>query len=293
MRCCTGESFHQLTNEIMPQIDVRGRLRTAICLLGCVASLAMAPSSALLAQTDYYNTDTGRPLTIEDAYAVEFRAIEIQATSFRFTRAPGKSYVLGMEPELALGILPRTQFEVGTPLAVARSHTGETVTGLAGVELSVLYNLNAETSLPAFAIAGDVLIPAGPLSPGKAYPGVKAIATRSLPWARFHLNGQYTFGKSEAGGGAHGELSRWMSGVAVDRTFPLRSLLISAEVVARGPMHSGSAVWQAGVGTRLQLSPRFAADAGAGFDFNGPDKGWFITFGSAAAIGLPWKGRGR
>lgn len=257
----------------------------------CMAMLVLVPAGALLAQTDYYNTDTGRPLTIEDAFAVEYRAIEIQATSFRFTRASGRSYVLGMEPELALGVFPRTQLEIGTPLAMSRSHAGETVTGLAGVELSVLYNLNAETSLPAFAVAGDVLIPAGPLSPGKAYPGVKAIATRTLSWARLHLNGQYTFGDSDTGDGAHGELSRWTSGIALDRTFPLRSFLLSAELVARGPMDSGSTVWQAGVGTRVQLTPRFAADAGAGFDFNGPDKGWFITFGSAAAIGLPWRSK--
>ena len=33
------------------------------------------------------------------------------------------------------------------------------------------------------------------------------------------------------------ELSRWLGGVAIDRPFPLQSLLLSGEVFARQPLH--------------------------------------------------------
>ncbi|HVJ63479.1 MAG TPA: NAD(P)/FAD-dependent oxidoreductase, partial [Tahibacter sp.] len=50
------------------------------------ASLAARPAAA---QTDYYNTDAGRPITIEDAYPVERRAVEIQLAPLRLERARG------------------------------------------------------------------------------------------------------------------------------------------------------------------------------------------------------------
>src|SRR5919109_166308 len=78
------------------------------------ASLLTHPA---VAQTDYYNTDAGRPIRIEDAYPVERRAFEIQAAPLRLERARGGLYHWGIEPELAFGILPRTQIEVGFPLA--------------------------------------------------------------------------------------------------------------------------------------------------------------------------------
>lgn len=252
-------------------------------------------SVPLRAQTDYYNTDAGRPITVEDAYPVERRALELQVAPLRLERAPGGIYSWGIEPELAIGLLPRTQLEIGFPLAYVDRGAGRRSTGLAGVEISALRNLNVETRIPAFGVAADVLLPAGPLGPDRVYPSVKGIATRTLTWARFHLNGQYTFGDAPdaADEGAHGgELSRWMGGFAVDRTFPLRSLLLTGELVARQPLAEGEDVlWDAAAGTRYQLSPRIAADAGGGYRLTGDEKGWFVTFGAAVSLGLPWSPR--
>jgi hypothetical protein len=83
-----------------------------------------------------------------------------------------------------------------------------------------------------------------------------------------------------------------MAGVAVDRTLPLRSLLLTGEVVLRQPLYGDAdAEWNGGGGARYQLSPRVAADAGGGYRFTGDDRGWFVTFGAAVALGLPWGGR--
>jgi hypothetical protein len=166
----------------------------------------------------------------------------------------------------------------------------------------VLHNLNVETSIPALAISAGALLPAGSLGPDHAYGTVKAIATKTFPAARVHANVQAAFGPGlslPATGGATGpvggntlELSRWLAGVAVDRPFPLRSLLVSAEAFARAPIVRGEPLeWNAGAGSRWQASPRWALDAGVGRHLTGDDRGWYVTAGGAYALGLPWRAR--
>ncbi len=258
----------------------------------------LAASSAH-AQTDYFNTDAGRPIRVEDAYAIERRAIELQLAPLRLERERGGTYRWGVEPEIALGLFPRTQVEIGFPMVHAEGPRGTRTTALAGLEMSALYNLNAETRLPALALAADVVIPAGPLGPSTSIPTVKAIATKTFPWARFHVNGQMTFADDAATGGASGivppanaEFSRWMAGIAIDKTLPLRAMLFTMEVVTSEPFQAGAArrLDVAG-GSRIQLSPRIAFDAGGGYRLKGDEQGWFLTTGAAFAIGFPWAPR--
>lgn len=266
-----------------------------ITIASVAAALLPLLAARASAQTDYYNTDAGRPIQVQDAYAIERRAVEFQVAPLRLERARGGLYAWALEPEVAVGVLPRTQIEVGLPLALLDAGAAGHTSGLAGVNLSVLHNLNAETSIPALAVAADVLLPAGGLAPRRAYASLEGIATRTLPWARFHLDGRYTFGErltSDVAVAGTPELSRWMAGVAVDHTFPLRSLLVTGEVVARQPMLDGSDVaWSSGAGLRYQLSPRVAGDAGGGYRLTGDDQGWYVTFGAAVAVGLPWRAR--
>ena len=252
-----------------------------MALIACAAPVA--------AQTDYYNTDTGRPLQIEDAYPVERRAFELQAAPLRLERGGGSVYRWGIEPEIAFGVLPRTQIELGAPLAFIDGGPASRTGGLAGLELSALYNLNVETAIPALGVAAGVLLPVGGLGPDKAYASVKGIMTRTFTWARFHVNAEYTFGSrpTEVTDGA--ELSRWTAGIAVDRPFPLRSLLVAGEVFAREPLRAGEEVeWNTGAGLRYQLAPRFALDGGIGRRLTGDDRAWYFTVGMAYAFGLPW-----
>lgn len=258
----------------------------------------LSPIAALSAQTDYYNTDAGRPVRIEDAYAIERRAVELQMAPFRLERARGGAYRWGVEPELAIGLFPRTQLEIGFPLAHVEGFAGRRRTALAGIDASVLYNLNIETRLPALAVVADVLLPVGALAPDKAYPSFKAIATKTFPWARFHLNGQVTIGDAPvtptAGNSSASstELSRWLVGIAVDRTLPLRSLLLTAELVTLQPIDAAEpTAWDMAAGARYQLSPRLAVDGGGGYRLSGADAGWFVTAGAAVSLGLPWSPR--
>ena len=248
---------------------------------------ASRPASA---QTDYYNTDAGRPIRIEDAYATERYAFELQLAPLRLERSRGGVYNWGVEPEIAYGILPRTHLEIGFPLAYTDLGGSSRRAGLAGIDISVLHNLNAETAIPALGIAAEVLAPAGGLGPDKPYASAKGILTRTYSWARFHLNAQYTFGSSpdpESLESGAGELSRWLGGVAVDRTFPLRSMLVTGEVFARQPIHEDEDMeWNAGAGVRYQLDPYFALDAGVGKRLTGEDRSWYVTFGLARAFAI-------
>ncbi len=272
--------------------------RCCLTTLSGVLAMLVATRPAH-AQTDYYNTDTGRPLQIEDAHPVERRAFEIQAAPVRAERSRGGSYHWTIEPEIAYGILPRTQIVVGFPFAFLDGTDVSSTAGLSGIDVSMLHNLNAETAIPAFALGASVALPVGSLASDKAHLSIKGIMTRTFTWARFHINGQYTMGEAlpapvavpegpveESG---DGELSRWLGGIAVDRALPLRSMLLAAEVYAQEPLRADEPVeWNAGIGTRYQVSPRIAIDAGIGRQLTGDSQAWHATFGAALAVGLPW-----
>ncbi|HEV2150038.1 MAG TPA: transporter [Longimicrobiaceae bacterium] len=269
-----------------PSFNVETSSRRAGAIPGALAAAVLALGAAapeLAAQTDYYNTDAGRPVRIEDAYPVERYAFEAQVAPLRLERADAGVYHWEIEPELAYGIFPRTQLEVGLPLVFQDAGEGRDGFGLAGIDVSVLHNLNVETrTLPALAVAAEVLLPVGSFAPDRVYPSVKGIATRTFGFARVHANAQYTFGSSPAEGLEAGEASRWMAGLAVDRALPLRSTLLIADLFAEQPLHEGDDLrWTAEAGARYQISPFFALDAGIGRRLTGDEQGWFVTFGAA------------
>lgn len=262
--------------------------RTTFGAIGTALLLAVGAVPAA-AQTDYYNLDAGRPLRIEDAVAMERHAFEWQMAPLRVSGARGAGTLVAFEPELAWGVLPRTQVEVGLPLQ-RWQRGGRVVLGAAGIDLSILHALNAETmGLPALAVAAHVLIPAGAFGASSAHPTFTAIATRTTPFGRIHVNASYTAGLAEAPSSESQpalELTRWQAGLAVDRTFPLRAFLVGAELLVREPMDgTGGVEWSAATGLRYQLSPRVALDAGLGRDLASAGE-WFVTFGSAVSFSL-------
>ena len=264
----------------------RGRASGMRSVAWAVLSLAAAPV-ALTAQTDYYNLDAGRPVVTEDAYATERHAFELQLAPVRVERTLNGVYEWEIGPEVAYGILPATQVEVGAPL-VYRDETHEGGTwGLAGIEASVLHNLNVETrTLPALAVAAGAHFPVGGMAPERTYASLRGIATRTFPALRVHLNGEYTFG-AEPAAAEHVEGGRWLAGLAVDRAFPLDAALVVGEVYARQPLVAAEAVeWNVGVGMRYQRSPRLALDFGVARRLTGDEQAWSVTFGSAYVFAL-------
>ena len=110
----------------------------------------------------------------------ERRGLELQATPLRLERGKRGQYRWGIEPAVEYCVSPRTQLEVGFPLAWRDYGLPGCRSGLAGIDVSVLHNLNVETRLPALAIAADLLLPGGSLASKTTYPSVTGIATKSL-----------------------------------------------------------------------------------------------------------------
>ena len=80
---------------------------------------------------------------------------------------------------------------------------------------------------------------------------------------------------------------RWVGGAAIDRVFPLRSLLVAADVIAeRDGSRLARTEWTAEVGARKQLGVLTSLDVGAGRHFTGDDRSWFVTGGLAFEFGL-------
>ena len=252
-------------------------------LLG-LALMAAAPPP-LQAQTDYYNTDRSRPTRIEDAHATELYAFELKVAPLRIEQEEDGGFSRwSLLPEAAYGIFPRTSVEVGLPIAAL----GEGTTGISGIELSAFHNLNVETrTLPALAVRGDLELPVGSLGPDRVVPSLTGIMTRTYSAARLHINGRYTFGPTEepTPDAVHSE-GRWLAGLAVDRVFPLRALLLIGELYAVEPMAAEEDLhWTAGAGIRYQINPFLAVDGGIGRTFTA-NPGWHLTIGSALHLGV-------
>jgi hypothetical protein len=260
--------------------------RTAT-LAAAVLTLASLPAYRVAgAQTDYYNTDTGRPIRIEDAYATERYSLDLHLAPLTIERARSGQYRWSVEPELAYGLVPRTQVELGVP--VVWPDAGGSRLGIAGVDLSALYNFNVETqTFPAFGIRAGVLLPVGQLAPEQGHATVQGMATRTFRWARLHFNSAYTFGEAAATDEAAAELTRWATGIAADRTFVLQSFLVTAEILASEPLASqGRTEWTTGAGIRYQLTPYTSLDAGISQQLNGSERATALTFGLARVLGV-------
>lgn len=257
-----------------------------------VAALILAAGEAH-AQTDFYNTSAGRPVRIEDAVPIEYRAIELNVAPLRLEFLRDETRYWTLRPEATIGILPRTHLQLSVPITYVDQPT-TSARGVAGVGLSLLHAFNMETSIPAFAVAADVSLPVGPLGGEATYGTLKGIMTRTFPWARVHANAELTAGPSmrfpDAGVDDLNDgrdLSRWLAGLAIDKTFVFHSLLVTAESFAEQPLRDDADVaWTAGTGLRYQLSPRWAMDAGLGRRFSGDNRAWYVTFGSAYAFGI-------
>jgi hypothetical protein len=154
------------------------------------AALAVAPAAA---QTDYYNTDAGRPVRVEDASVIERYAFDLEPFPVAMQRTSSNFYRYKIEPHIGYGILPMTQLELGAPLVVV-DRGARRQAALAGVTVGMMHAFNIETRrLPAFALDVDVLAPVGGLAPAKPRTSLKGIATRTFRQGRLHLNAEYAF----------------------------------------------------------------------------------------------------
>jgi hypothetical protein len=282
-------------NSCMCDADLRRVVTPWFVAVVASASVALASTSG--AQT-YVNTGPGRPIQIEDASPLERFALEGRLAPVSFGGTSGRTGVV-VEPGLAYGLVPRLQVDLAAPVGF-RAGVGGRSSGVAGIALSTLYAFNVETrSLPAVAARLGIVLPVGSFGPRRAHESLRAIATRTFPWGRFHFNHQYTFGDEPglattiasptitASSDVGGALSRWTTGIAVDHAFPLRGVLVAAELFARHPLaDSLSAQWHAGAGMRYQLTRAVSLDVGGSAAFSGDERPWSVRVGVSRATSL-------
>src|SRR3984893_7384057 len=156
-----------------------------------MSGLVLARPAGDVYAIDHTNLDEGRPLRLEDAYAIAEGEIPLEVGG-GFT-LPGRGSNQGLFPaEILYGAYPNLQLSVGTTLATdPRDIDDRPKSG--GLRVSALYNFNQETiSLPAFALKVGVDTPTGLGARGYGVQ-LKGIVTKSIESLSLHLNTGHEF----------------------------------------------------------------------------------------------------
>ncbi len=173
-----------------------------------LAALLAVAGGRAAAQTQYYNLDAGRPGRVEDAEPTPLYSLDLDPSSLQYERLRGGTSRFRAEPRVSYGALPFTEIELRIPVVAVdppRALGARFTTGLGGVGLGFLHALNVETSnVPAVAVAGEWLAPAGSLAGPVGSYSLKFLATKTTSIGRWHFN---------AAGGTY---SVRLSGSAVD-----------------------------------------------------------------------------
>jgi len=290
-----------------------------------IAALLFCVGSSIVgAQIDYRNIDSGRPVRIGDATPTELKSLELSLATARFDKLSLGRYRLQLEPRIAYGIFPRTEFSMRAPVYFYERSLSPRA-GVGGLGLGGEHQLNIESlSFPSVAIAGELFVPMGPAALRNSY-SIKGLATRTLPAVRLHVNasyGTFSFRRPPAGeriippihgpcvfqtpGDAFGGVralcstapaapvaigaaelgpivtrGQWIAGLAVDKSLPLRSMLLIADVFAQKYEGIGRPVdWTAEIGGRTQLNRGIVVDGAIGRLFTGESKAWFLNVGT-------------
>jgi hypothetical protein len=229
---------------------------------------------------DHTNLDEGRPLRLEDAYAIAHREIAVEAGAGLTLQRRGPNR--GLFPlEFLYGALPNLQLGIGTLLSTdPRAINDPPKSG--DLRLTALYNFNQETiRLPALALKLGLETPTGVNAHGYEVE-VKGIVTRSINRLSLHLNGAYEFLTASRADERDGRY-RFAFGPSYPIGAPqfTRATLI-ADVFAEQSVRRREATVVGGeAGLRYQLTPRLVWDVGLGTEFAGPASrsNFFVTTG--------------
>lgn len=226
-----------------------------------VLFLLFSRSESAFGQADYRNLDPGRPIFIEDAQPIEFRAFEFQLSLPRYTRSRGGGDELSLEPGLTWGFAK--DWQLGIEAENITERDGETKNGFSDVQIHFLHNLNQEErAIPAIAFRPELALPTGAFGGDHLHAGLKGILTKTVGMNRIHLNGSYTLGPTEEPGRGGSRVNRAVYGLAYERTFPILFAVFLIDLYAARPIDGGEIEVISDLGGRLQLTPTWVVDAG-------------------------------
>jgi hypothetical protein len=233
---------------------------TAVLLL-----LTTGPTWAI----DHKNLDEGRPLRLEDAYAISTGEIAVEAgAGFRLIRHGTDQGVFPVE--VLYGALPNFQIGLGTTL-FTNPHEVDDRPKSGDLHVSALYNLNQETlTLPAFGIKLSLGVPTGVDARGYSVE-VKGIVTKSIERLSLHLNAGYEFITDTRHDERDGRYE-----LALGFSYPVgapqftRATLVGDVFAEQAERRREATVVGTEIGLRFQLTPRVVWDVGIGTEFAGP-----------------------
>ena len=252
-------------------------MRQQLLIWSLALLMAIAPAAYAI---DHKNLDEGRPLRLDDAYAIASGelAVEVGAGVALERRGPDR----GVFPlEVLYGAFPNLQLGLGTTLLTDPREVHEQ-TKSGDLRVSGLYNVNQETlTLPAFGLKVELNLPTGVDSAGVDVE-VKGIVTRSIHRLSFHLNAGYAFVSGTTPDERDGRYE-----VTLGASYPVgapqytRTTLVADLFTEQGDRRGGSNVFGAEVGFRHQLTQRVVVDAGVGSELAGPAdrSSLFVTTG--------------
>jgi hypothetical protein len=237
-------------------------------LIPCfIAAVVSFPISSLA--IDHKNLDAGRPLRMEDAYAISTGEIAVEAGAGFTLQRHGPDR--GLFPiEVLWGALPNFQIGVGAMFSTDPHDIDERPKS-GDLHFSALYNFNQETlSVPAFGAKLGLDVPSGIDSRGVAVE-VNGIVTKSFERLSIHFNAGYELFTDSRQDERDGQYS-----LVLGASYPVgapkftRATLV-ADVFTEQSVHRGeSSVVGTEVGLRYQLTPRIVWDVGVGTEFAGP-----------------------
>ncbi len=268
--------------------------RRVLVRLAAIAAVGLALGAGTRCahgQADYRNLDAGRPIAVEDAQPIEYRAFETQDGIPRFSRQRAGQWLIAWDADFKWGIAKDLQFGYSGNNLLAAHNAGRTVVTSSDQQVSLLYNFNQETpNWPALAIRPELSIHGGGLGSQHEHGSVKLIVTKTLGENRLHFNASWTVGPTEMPGRGSDLVSRFFYGGAYERTLPLKFVVLLADIYARKPINNSRTEVVLEVGTRLQVSPTWVVDAGLSTGklrpSVGPDFGF--TVGFSHSFSLRW-----
>lgn len=256
------------------------RITARLLALAAFAGAQAVNSTAL----DHKNLDAGRPLKVEDPYALAAGEFAVEAgAGFSRDRADSEQGIFPLE--VLYGAFPNFQVSLSAAFLDPRSPHDAPKSGDLG--LGALYNLNQETlSTPAFGLKAEGRFPTGVDSSGTDVQ-IGLLVTKSIDRLSFHLNGSHEF-VGGAPAGARDGRNRLVLGASHPWGAPRRTLLtlVADAFLEQSVMPGAKGTMGAEIGFRRMLSPRVVWDAGLGREFSGPPDRLALTFTTGLSVGF-------
>lgn len=158
---------------------------------GAAASIALILHPGRLDAQSYFNLDAGRPTRVEDAAPTPRYELNLQLLAVRYEVYASGARRWRTDPKVSYGIAPFTEIELRVPLLVVDPRVAGvgTTAGVGGLAIGGLHAFGVETGpVPAIAIAGEYVAPAGSLAAHTGSYSAKLVATKTFEFARVHAN---------------------------------------------------------------------------------------------------------